>query len=54
MSAFLHLAMCIVGETRAKSVVLSVSLCRDPRFVGTGVVTGVKMTSPKASSRAFP
>ena len=41
----------ILGETRAKSVVLSVPPCRDPRRVDNGVVTGSKTTSPKASSR---
>ena len=43
----------ILGETRVRSVVLSMSPC-DPRHVGNGVVTGLKMTSPKASSRASP
>ena len=52
VSALSHGA--ILGVTRARSVVLSVSPCRHPGCVGTGVVTGVKMTSPKASSRTFP
>ena len=52
VSALSHGA--ILGVTRARSVVLSVSPCRHPRRVGTGVVAGMKMTSPKASSRTFP
>ena len=52
VSAFSHGA--ILGETRARSMVLSVSPCHDPVRVGNGVVTGFKMTSPKASSGAFP
>ena len=51
VSALSHGA--ILGETRARSVVLSVSPCRDPRRVGTRVVAGMKMTSPKVSPRAF-
>ena len=51
ISALSHGA--ILGETRARSVVLSVSPCRHPRRVGIGVVAGLKMTSPKASPRAF-
>ena len=52
VSALRHGA--ILWETRARSVVLSVSPCRHPKRVVTGVVAGLKMTSPKASSRAFP
>ena len=51
VSALSHGA--ILGVTRARSVVLSVSPCRHPGCVGTGVVAGVKMTSRKASSRTF-
>ena len=49
---------CLLG-----SMVLSVSPwfngairvpCRDARHGGNGVVSGMKMTSPKASSSAFP
>ena len=51
VSALSHGA--ILGETRPRSVVLSVSPCREARRVGTGVVAGMKMTSPKVSSRGF-
>ena len=44
----------VLGETRAKSQVPSVSLCRAPRCVGNGVVAGLKMTSPKASAICVP
>ena len=46
----------VLGETRAKSQVPSVSLCRAPRCVGNGVVAGLKMkmTSSKASAICVP
>ena len=51
VSALSHGA--ILGETRPGSVVLSVSPCPEATRVGAAGVDGMKMTSPKVSSRDF-